>query len=83
MLHGSPWIYTHSHCHQLITQQQPKGPRGSLEVTPECDSSANQCRPENGPVLTHREGDLGKTERASGTPSLVRGSIWKKKVEWV
>ena len=35
MLHGSPGVYTHSRCHQMITQQQPKGPRGLLEVTQE------------------------------------------------
>ena len=26
MLHGSPSVYTYSHCHQMITQQRPKGP---------------------------------------------------------
>jgi hypothetical protein len=33
VLHGSPWVYTYSHCHQMITQQQPKGPRELVEVT--------------------------------------------------
>ena len=28
MLHGPPWVYSHSHCHQMITQQRPKGPGG-------------------------------------------------------
>ena len=34
MLHGSPQLYTYSHCHQMITQQLPKGPQGSSRVTP-------------------------------------------------
>ena len=33
MLHGSPWLYMYSHCHQMITQQRPKGPWGSSGVT--------------------------------------------------
>ena len=33
VLHGSPWVYTHSHCHQMITQAWPKGPRGLSEVS--------------------------------------------------
>ena len=33
MLHGSPWVEMHSSCHQMITQQQPKGPRQLLGVT--------------------------------------------------
>ena len=32
MLHGSPWVYMYSHCHPMITQQRPKGPRGWLRV---------------------------------------------------
>ena len=30
MLHGSPLHYTYSHCHQMISQQQPKGPQGLM-----------------------------------------------------
>ena len=33
VLHSSPWVYTHSHCHQMIIQQRPKGPRGLSEVS--------------------------------------------------
>ena len=33
MLHGIPWVSTYSYCHQMITQQQPKGPERLLEVT--------------------------------------------------
>ena len=40
--HDSPWVYTYSHCHQMITQQQPKGLRGLPEVTQNSDFSANQ-----------------------------------------
>ena len=29
VLYGSPWLYTYFHCHQMITQQQPKGRQGS------------------------------------------------------
>ena len=25
VLHGSPWLYTYSHCHQTVTQQRPRG----------------------------------------------------------
>ena len=32
MVHSS-LLYMHSHCHQMITQQQPKGPQGPSEVT--------------------------------------------------
>ena len=28
MLHGSPWVHAHSHCHQVITHQQPMGGQG-------------------------------------------------------
>ena len=28
MLHGPPCVYTCAHCHQMITQQRPKGPQG-------------------------------------------------------
>ena len=35
VLHISPWLYTYSHCHQMATQQQPKGPNGFLGVHPE------------------------------------------------
>ena len=33
VLHGSPWLYMSSHCHQMITQRQPNGPQGLLRVT--------------------------------------------------
>ena len=33
MLHGSPWIYWYSLCHQMITQQQLTGPQGLSGVT--------------------------------------------------
>ena len=33
MLHGSPWVYMYSHCHQMITQERPKGSQGSSGVT--------------------------------------------------
>ena len=45
MLHGSA-------CLEMITQQWPKGPQGSLGVTQNRDFSANPCRPDNGKVLT-------------------------------
>ena len=34
MLHEPPWVSMHSPCHQMITQQWPKGAHGLLEVTP-------------------------------------------------
>ena len=34
MLHVSLVLCTYSHCHQMITQQWPKGPEGLLEVSP-------------------------------------------------
>ena len=33
--HGFPWVFSHTHCHQMITQQRPKGPEGLSEVTHE------------------------------------------------
>ena len=33
MLHGPPRVYTFSDCHQMIIQQQPKGPWRLFEVT--------------------------------------------------
>ena len=33
VLHGSPWVYTHTHCHQMITKQWHKGPCRSSKVT--------------------------------------------------
>ena len=33
VLHGPPWFYLYSHCHQMVTKQQPKCPIKSLEVT--------------------------------------------------
>ena len=33
MLHSSPWLYTYSNCHQMITQQRPKG-IGVVEGSP-------------------------------------------------
>ena len=33
MLHGSTWVYTYSQCHQMITQEWPKGPQGLSRVT--------------------------------------------------
>ena len=32
MLHGSPWIYVHSPCHQMISQTWPQGSLGSSKV---------------------------------------------------
>ena len=29
MLRDYPWVCSYSHRHQMITQQQPKGPQGS------------------------------------------------------
>ena len=34
MLHGSPWLYMYTHCHQMVTQQWRKGPWGLLQVIP-------------------------------------------------
>ena len=33
MLHDSPWVYVYFHCHQMITQAQPKGLHDLSEVT--------------------------------------------------
>ena len=32
MLYGFPLVFPYSVCHQMITQRQPKGPRGLSEV---------------------------------------------------
>ena len=36
---GSPWLYTYSHCHQMVTQQRPKGE--SLHYA--CNACALHC----------------------------------------
>ena len=38
VLHSSPWLYTYSHCHQMVTKQRPKGHRVSSRVTPKLRS---------------------------------------------
>ena len=48
MLHGSPWVYTYSHCHQMFTQHRPKGPGDLSEVTEKSQFPANPCQPKNG-----------------------------------
>ena len=34
MLNGSPWVYMHSPYHQMITQERPKDPWASADITP-------------------------------------------------
>ena len=57
-------LYTYSHCHQMITQQWPKGPQGSLGVTPKprCfqPTHANLKKAESALVWHHRWGNPGK-----------------------
>ena len=73
VLHGSPWLYTYSHCHQMITQKRPKHPWGLSKVTLKSQFF-------NLPMLariqlsTHQWGPILESWRP-GTPSLVRGSI--------
>ena len=44
----SVWVYAFSHCHQMITQQQPKGSQGLAEVNQDHPCLANACWPVNG-----------------------------------
>ena len=45
VLHGSPWVYTYPHCHQMITQHQPKGTYALLKVTQESPSLQHSNMP--------------------------------------
>ena len=69
MLHGSPWLYTDSNCHQMITSKQPNGPQELLEVTQNRDCQPTHASPKTAdysPVGPHRGADLGNSEIPPG-----------------
>ena len=69
MLQGSPWGYTHFHCHQMMAQHRPEGPQGCRTSPNNRHLSATPCRPKNSQMLTS-EADLGNPEIAPGTPFI-------------
>ena len=67
--------HTYSHCHQMITQQWPKGPWGSSEVTQKSRFfMIFSFKPAKSSLVgPHRGADLGKSEISPGIPSSVGG----------
>ena len=75
--HGSPWFHTYSHCHYMITPQQPSGPLGVLGGCPgiaifqPIHVGLNIAK--SSLVGPYRGADVRNWEIAPGTPSLIRG----------
>ena len=75
MLHRTPWLCTDTHCHQMITPHQPKGPGGWSEAALKlrCLTQPMPAKTAKSTPVGHQETDVGKMEIAPGTPVIGRG----------
>ena len=88
MLHGTPWAYMYSHCHQMTTQAWPKVPRArgkrSMKIT-KTDAFSQPMlagkRPRPywySPIVGHSRLPGDRTRDSD----IVSGSISRKRVQW-